>query len=286
MAVQEWLRSDRLPHIWCAGCGHGIVVGALVRAMEKAGVDRDRTVVVSGIGCSSRAVGYLDMDALHTTHGRALAFATGIRLARPDLKVIVLAGDGDLGAIGGNHLIHAARRNLGITTICMNNAVYGMTSGQLSPLTPGGFRTTTSPYGHLERDFDLCRLVQAAGATYVARSTAYHVQQTTLLITRALAHEGFAFVEVLSQCPTYFGRRNEMADPVAMLEWLRDRTVPAGQAARMAPEDLRGKWVIGELYRATDVPEYVRAYRELVERLAPPDRRLRHPPRPGVARAD
>lgn len=267
MQVTDWLRTDHLPHIWCTGCGHGTVLGALIRAMEKAGVDRDRTVAVSGIGCSSRAVGYLDMDTLHTTHGRALAFATGIKLARPDLKVIVLAGDGDLAAIGGNHLIHAARRNLGITTICLNNGIYGMTSGQLSPLTPGGYRTTTSPHGHLERDFDLCRLVQAAGATYVARSTSYHVQQTILLLSRALAHDGFAFVEVFSQCPTYFGRRNRMGDPVAMLEWLRDSTVPAGQAARMTPEELRGRWIIGELHRATDVPEYSRSYRRLIDRL-------------------
>jgi 2-oxoglutarate ferredoxin oxidoreductase subunit beta len=287
MPVMEWLRAEHLPHIWCTGCGHGTVLGAVIRAMEKVGLDRDRTVVVSGIGCSSRAVGYLDMDTLHTTHGRALAFATGIKLARPDLKVIVLAGDGDLGAIGGNHLIHAARRNLGITTVCLNNGIYGMTSGQLSPLTPGGYRTTTSPHGHLERDFDLCRLVQAAGATYVARSTAYHVQQTALLISRALAHDGFSFVEVFSQCPTYFGRHNAMATPVAMLEWLRDSTVQAGQAARMTPAELAGRWVIGELHHATDVPEYVRSYRDLVDRLAGADRGVpRRPPAPGDAHAD
>lgn len=267
MRTTEFLRAEHLPHIWCSGCGHGIVLGAVIRAMEKAGIDRDRTVVVSGIGCSSRAVGYLDMDTLHTTHGRALAFATGIKLARPDLNLIVLAGDGDLAAIGGNHLIHAARRNLGITTVCFNNGIYGMTSGQLSPLTPGGYRTTTSPYGHLERDFDLCRLVQAAGATYVARSTAYHVQQTILLIARALVHDGFSFIEVFSPCPTYFGRHNAMADPVAMLEWLRDSTVQAGQAARMTPEELGGRAIIGELYNVKDVPEYTRSYRGLIDRL-------------------
>ncbi len=268
MQASQFLRSEYLPTIWCSGCGHGVVLGAVIRAMEKAGIDQDRTVVVSGIGCSSRAVGYLDMDTLHTTHGRALAFATGIKLARPDLKVVVLAGDGDLAAIGGNHLIHAARRNLGITTICFNNGIYGMTSGQLSPLTPSGYSTTTSPHGHLERDFDLCRLVQAAGATYVARSTAYHVQQTILLVARALAHDGFSFVEVFSPCPTYFGRRNHMADPVTMMEWLRDNTVLAGQAARLRPEDLRGRAIIGELHHASDVPEYTRSYRDLVARLA------------------
>lgn len=266
--VVEFLRVERLPSIWCPGCGHGIVLNAVLRAIRKAGIDPDRLVVVSGIGCSSRAVGYLDMDTLHTTHGRALAFATGIKLARPDLKVVVLAGDGDLAAIGGNHLIHAARRNIGITTVCFNNGIYGMTSGQYSPLTPAGYRTSTSPHGHLERDFDLCRLVQAAGATYVARSTAYHAQQTAMFVQRALGHDGFAFVEVLSPCPTYFGRFNRMADPVKMMEWLRDSTVPAGQAARLSPEELAGRTVIGELHRTSGVPEYARAYRAMVDRLA------------------
>jgi 2-oxoglutarate ferredoxin oxidoreductase subunit beta len=262
------LRTEHLPHIWCAGCGHGIVLGAVVRAMLRVGVDPDRTVVVSGIGCSSRAVGYLNMDTLHTTHGRALAFATGIKLARPDLRVVVLAGDGDLAAIGGNHLIHAARRNMGITCVCFNNGIYGMTSGQYSPLTPAGYRTATAPYGHLERDFDLCRLVQAAGATYVARSTTYHVHQTIEYVARALGHEGFAFVEVVSQCPTYFGRRNRMADPVRMLEWFRERAVTVVQAGRMKPEELQGRILIGELHRAEGVPEYTRSYRELVARLS------------------
>lgn len=266
MQELRFLRCEHLPHLWCAGCGHGTVLGAVIRAMARVGVDPDRTVVVSGIGCSSRAVGYLNMDSLHTTHGRALAFATGIKLARPDLRVVVLAGDGDLAAIGGNHLIHAARRNIGITCVCFNNGIYGMTSGQYSPLTPVGFRTATAPYGHLERDFDLCRLVQAAGGTYVARSTTYHVHQAIEYIARALTHEGFSFVEVLTQCPTYFGRRNRMADPVAMLTWFRERTVTVVQAEKMKPEELRGRVVIGEFYRTEDVPEYTRSYRDLISR--------------------
>jgi len=264
----RFLRSEHLPHLWCAGCGHGIVLGAVIRAMLRVGVDQDRTVVVSGIGCSSRAVGYLNMDTLHTTHGRALAFATGIKLARPDLRVVVLAGDGDLAAIGGNHLIHAARRNMGITCVCFNNGIYGMTSGQYSPLTPEGFRTATAPYGHLERDFDLCRLVEAAGATYVARSTTYHVHQTIEYVARALTHDGFSFVEVLTQCPTYFGRRNRMADPVKMLEWFRQRAVTVAQAGHMKPEDLRGRVVIGEFHRTEDVSEYTRSYQALISRLS------------------
>jgi 2-oxoglutarate ferredoxin oxidoreductase subunit beta len=267
METMRFLRVEHLPSIWCVGCGHGTVLSAVIRGMQKAGIDQDKTVVVSGIGCSSRSVGYLNMDTLHTTHGRALAFATGIKLSRPDLKVVVLAGDGDLAAIGGNHLIHAARRNIGITTVCFNNGIYGMTSGQYSPLTPAGYRTTTSPHGHLERDFDLCKLLQAAGATYVARSTAYHVHQTTMFVQRALAHDGFAFVEVFSPCPTYFGRFNKMADPVTLMEWLRDGTVQAAQAARMKPEELKGKVILGEFYRSADVPEYARSYHELIGRL-------------------
>lgn len=268
MEEMRLLRPENLPHIWCVGCGHGIVLGAFIRAMRRAGIDQDRTVVISGIGCSSRAVGYLNMDALHTTHGRALAFATGVKLARPDLKVAVLAGDGDLAAIGGNHLIHSARRNIGITTVCFNNGIYGMTSGQYSPLTPAGYRTTTSPFGHLERDFDLCRLVQAAGATYVARSTVYHVHQTMTYIERALTHDGFSFVEVFSPCPTYFGRHNRMGNAVDMMEWLHESAVQQAQAARMTPEELRGRVVIGEFHKTQEVPEYARSYREMTSRLA------------------
>jgi len=267
MVELRYLRQERLPHLWCPGCGHGIVLGAVIRAMARVGIDRDRVVVVSGIGCSSRAVGYLNTDALHTTHGRALAFATGIKLARPELKVLVLAGDGDLAAIGGNHLIHAARRNIGVTCVCFNNSIYGMTSGQYSPLTPAGAKATTAPYGHLERDFDLCRVVEAAGATYVARSTTYHIHQTIEYVARALAHEGFSFVEVLSQCPTYFGRRNRMGDAVKLLEWYRQRAVTVAQAQRMTPEELRGRVVIGELGRDDSVPEYTRSYLDLIARV-------------------
>ncbi len=173
----KYFRQERLPHIWCPGCGHGTVTGALVRAIARLKLDKNKVCVVSGIGCSSRAPGYLDFDTLHTTHGRALAFATGIKLARPDIKVIVMMGDGDCSAIGGNHFIHAARRNIGITTVVMNNNIYGMTSGQYSPMTPKGFLGTTAPYGNVERSFDLCKLAEAAGATYVARATSYHARR-------------------------------------------------------------------------------------------------------------
>ncbi|MCE5196042.1 MAG: thiamine pyrophosphate-dependent enzyme, partial [Negativicutes bacterium] len=171
---REFLREDKMPHIWCPGCGNGIVMQQVLRAIEELGLDVDKIVLVSGIGCSSRATGYLDFNTLHTTHGRALAFATGVKYANPELTVIVLTGDGDCTAIGGNHLIHACRRNIDLTTVVFNNSIYGMTSGQFSPMTPTGSYATTAPYGNIDRNFDLCKLGQAAGATYVARSTTYH----------------------------------------------------------------------------------------------------------------
>ncbi|NPV71598.1 MAG: 2-oxoacid:ferredoxin oxidoreductase subunit beta [Firmicutes bacterium] len=263
--VQDYLRKSKMPHIWCAGCGHGIVMGALIRAIDRVGLEKDRTVVVSGIGCSSRAPGYMDFDTLHTTHGRALAFATGVKVANPSLNVIVITGDGDAAAIGGNHLIHAARRNIGITTICFDNSIYGMTSGQYSPMTPTGRIATTAPYGNVDQAFDLCELLKGAGATYVARSTTYHVPQTINLIARALEHKGFAFVDVLSQCPTYYGRRNKLGGAIEMMNWFKDNAVPVQKAKQMTREDLRDKVVIGEMYVA-DEPEYTGHYQMIVDR--------------------
>ncbi len=262
----SYFRQDRLPHIWCPGCGHGTVTGALVRAIERLGLDKNKVVIVSGIGCSSRAVGYLDFDTLHTTHGRALAFATGIKMARPDLKVVVLTGDGDCTAIGGNHLIHAARRNVGITTIVMNNEIYGMTSGQYSPMTPKGMIGTTAPYGTVERSFDLCKLAEAAGATYVGRATTYHVPLLIDLITKGLQNDGFSLIESVGQCPTYFGRKNKIGGPVEMLNWIKDHAVPAQAAAKMTPEQLAGKFLIGEFYNKPE-PQYAAAYGELIEKV-------------------
>ncbi|MGB9867295.1 MAG: 2-oxoacid:ferredoxin oxidoreductase subunit beta [Bacillota bacterium] len=264
--ILKYFRASKLPHIWCAGCGHGIVMGALVRAIDKAGLDQDKTVVVSGIGCSSRAPGYLNFDTLHTTHGRALAFATGIKLARPELNVIVVGGDGDIAAIGGNHLIHACRRNIDITLVCFNNSIYGMTSGQYSPMTPTGKLATTAPYGNIDRPFDLCALAAASGATYVARATSYHTTLLVDLIAKAIRHKGFAFVDALSQCPTYYGRRNKLGSAVEMMEMFRKIAVPVESAKKMTPEQLQGKVVIGEILNLEGVPEYTEEYRKLVER--------------------
>ena len=255
----SYFRQDRLPHIWCPGCGHGTITGALVRAINRLGLDKNKIMLVSGIGCSSRAVGYLDFDTLHTAHGRALAFATGLKVARPDLKVIVMTGDGDCTAIGGNHFIHAARRNIDITTIVMNNNIYGMTSGQYSPMTPKGMLATTAPYGNSERDFDLAELAKAAGATYVARGTSFHVPMLIDLIEQALQHKGFAVVEALSQFPTYMGRKNKIGSAVDMLEWIKGRTVNAKAAAALPPDKVQGKLLIGELHKSSQ-PEYCDEY--------------------------
>jgi len=262
----SYFRQERLPHIWCPGCGHGSVTTALIRAIDKLGLDKNKICVVSGIGCSSRAVGYLDFDTLHTAHGRALAFATGIKLSRPDLKVIVMTGDGDCTAIGGNHFIHAARRNIGITTIVMNNEIYGMTSGQYSPMTPKGMLGTTAPYGNAERPFDLCELAKAAGATYVGRGTSYHVTLLQDLIEKALHNEGFSVVEAITQCPTYLGRKNKIGGPVEMLNWIKDQTVNVKAAAALPKEKLEGKFLIGELHNAP-APEYAAEYAELTHRV-------------------
>lgn len=263
--VKDFLRTEKMPHIWCAGCGHGIITSALMRAIHAAGLERDRTVVVSGIGCSSRVSGYLDFDTLHTTHGRALAFATGVKMANPDLNVIVMTGDGDAAAIGGNHLIHAARRNIGITCICMNNNIYGMTSGQYSPATPEDAYATTAPYGNVDPTFDLCRLTEAAGATYVARGTAFQARMLEKYMTRALQHEGFAFIEALDQCPTYYGRKNKMPDPYDMMKEQQNRSVTISKAATMTEEELHGKIVVGEFCHKHR-PEYTQRYETVIER--------------------
>ena len=260
----QYFRQHKLPTIWCSGCGHGTVTNALVRTIAKLELDKNNTVIVSGIGCSSRAPGYLDFDTLHTAHGRAIAFATGVKFANPKLKVIVITGDGDCAAIGGNHFIHAARRNIDITTIVMNNSIYGMTSGQYSPMTPKGGLGTTAPYGNVERSFDLTKLSIASGATYVGRSTAYHVQLLSELIEKALLHKGFSVVEALTGCPTYYGRKNKVGGAVDMLNWFKDNAVNIKAAAAMSQDKLEGKFLIGEFYKE-DTPEFTEEYKALVE---------------------
>lgn len=265
--IYKYMRPEDLPHIWCAGCGNGVIMRDVAQAIENLGLNRNRTVIVSGIGCSSRAAGYMDFNTIHTTHGRAVAFATGIKLADPDLEVIVLAGDGDISAIGGNHLIHAARRNIGLTVVVFNNNIYGMTGGQYSPTTPRGDYGTTAPYGNLDRSFDIAGLAYGAGASYAARGSVYHVQQTISLIQEGIRHQGFSIIDVASVCPTYYGRKNKKGDAVQMLKWQRDNAVTQEKAAKMTPEELRGKLVIGLLHQV-QYPEFTYEYEKLIHRLA------------------
>jgi 2-oxoglutarate/2-oxoacid ferredoxin oxidoreductase subunit beta len=266
MAVKDYIRERFFPHMWCPGCGHGIVLNSLVRAIEGLGMSKNEIVMVSGIGCSSRISGYLDFHTLHTVHGRALAFATGVKLSKPELNLIVPMGDGDALSIGGNHFIHAARRNIAITALVMNNRIYGMTGGQYSPLSGTGTRATTAPYLNIDQAFDVVELATAAGATFVARSTVYHVQQLTDIIRQAILHDGFSVVEILTQCPTYFGRKNKMADAVAMMNYFKERTVPIGSPKKEKDPQLieRGIFVRREL------PEYCSQYDKIIERARHP----------------
>ena len=263
--VKREMRTENLPHIWCPGCSHGSVMRALCQAIENVGLERKNTVIVSGIGCSSRAVGYLNFDTIHTTHGRALAFATGIKLANPDLHVIVLTGDGDISAIGGNHLIHACRRNIGITCIVMNNTIYGMTRGQYSPTTPTGDFGTTAPYGNIDKDFDIPLLAASAGATFAARTTAYGIAQTITVMEKALKHKGFSVIDVASICPSYYGRRNKKGDAVKMLQWQKENSVPVKMAQNMTAEELKGMIVTG-IFKDVEEPEYTEEYQKIIEK--------------------
>jgi 2-oxoglutarate ferredoxin oxidoreductase subunit beta len=261
----KYLRTQYIPHIWCPGCGHGIVLKAILRAVDRLGMDKDKIVFVSGIGCSSRAVGYVDFNTLHTTHGRALAFATGVKIHRPDLHIIVVSGDGDALAIGGNHFIHAARRNIDITAIVMNNRIYGMTGGQYSPTTPVNSFASTSPYGSVEPPFDVCNLAIAAGATYVARGTAFNTVQLDKFVEKGIQNPGFSVIEAFSQCPTYYGRKNKQRTPVDSLKWQKEVVVSAAKAKDLPPEEMTGKIVVGELHHSQR-PEYTHLYETLVER--------------------
>lgn len=262
MAVEDYIRKRFFPHLWCSGCGHGIILNTLLRAIEELQFRKDDMVVVSGIGCSARISGYVDFHSLHTIHGRALAFATGVKMSQPELKVIVPMGDGDALAIGGNHFIHAARRNMDITAIVMNNQVYGMTGGQFSPLSGEGKKATTAPLGSIDRSFDVVELATAAGATYVARSTTYHVKQMKDMLKEALTHKGFSVVEILTQCPTYFGRKNKLGSATDMMDYFKDRTVSIGSEKKDKDPALieRGVFVKSE------IPEYCEEYDRLIRK--------------------
>jgi 2-oxoglutarate ferredoxin oxidoreductase subunit beta len=241
------LRTERIPHVWCPGCGIGTAMSSFINALHRSEIPLDKVSVVSGIGCTGRVAGYVHLDSFHTTHGRAIPFATGLKLARPELKVVVFSGDGDLIAIGGNHFIHAARRNIDMTIICVNNFIYGMTGGQVAPTTPLKATSTTSPYGNEEPPFSLPYLAAASGAVYVARWTTLHFKRLEKAIFEALNHRGFTFVEAISPCPTVFGRRNKMGDGIRMLKQFEERCeIIHGADTSEVEIGLSGRIVIGK----------------------------------------
>ncbi|MDY6879467.1 MAG: 2-oxoacid:ferredoxin oxidoreductase subunit beta [Desulfatiglans sp.] len=267
--IHKYLRHDKkFPHVWCPGCGNGVVLGSLVRSIDKLGLQKDEIVLASGIGCSGRMPVYVDFNTLHATHGRALTFATGVKLAKPSLTVITVMGDGDATAIGGNHLIHAARRNLNLTALIINNQIYGMTGGQFSPTTPYGSNAATAPYGHIEHAFSIAELAVTAGASFVGRGTVYHVRQLDKLVESAILKRGFSVVEILSNCHIQFGRRNKMGNPVTMMEWMRDHAITVDKANDMPPETLKDKFTIGIL-ADVEKPIYTEEYNKIRERAMP-----------------
>ena len=266
--LQKLRKNKKFPTIWCSGCGIGVVMGALIRAIDHLGLKNDDVALVAGIGCTARMPIYLDFNTLHTTHGRALAFATGLKIARPDMKVIAIMGDGDALAIGGNHFIHAARRNIGVTAIVVNNGIYGMTGGQYSPTTPIGGRATTAPYGNIEPPFPVCDLAVAAGASYVARSTVYHALELDKFISEAIAKDGFSVVEAVSYCHTTYGRMNQLGTAADMMRALKDNSISQTAYGKLSPEELvhNTKIVRGNFVNITR-PQYTEVYSSLITHI-------------------
>jgi len=261
------LRPGVLPHMFCPGCAAGQVTNYFIYAVDQLGLDWDKLVAIGGVGCMSRAPAYLNANAIHGIHGRNLPFATGIKLTNPELIVVILMGDGGTAAIGGNHLIQAARRNLDVTVIVNNNGSYAMTGGQVSPMTPSGATTTTTTRGNLERPFDLCKLVEAAGGTSISRWTSAHPVQLINSIKKGIRHRGFSFIEIVGQCPTQYGRYVlSLRDPVSNLRWLKENSVAVKQAEGMAPEDLEGKILVGDFVEK-ELPTLEDRYLEMERRI-------------------
>jgi len=262
--MEEWLRMDRIPHIWCPTCGLGTVMTAFVEGIKKTGIDRDQIAVVSGIGCTGRTAGYVKFDSFHSTHGRAIPFATGLHLSNQKLKVCVVSGDGDLIGIGGNHFIHAARRNVDITVICVNNFIYAMTGGQVAPTTPEPAVTTTTPYGAFEFPFNIPYLAEACGAVYVARWTSLHVRRMQDSIARAIAKPGFSVVEIITPCSTLYARRNRLGDGLDLMKFYHDNSeIRNGANTADVAIDFQKPFIVGD-FVDRDRPTFLDAYKASV----------------------
>jgi 2-oxoglutarate ferredoxin oxidoreductase subunit beta len=263
----KFLRGYALPHGFCPGCGCGQILNYFIYAIDELKLDIDNMALVTGVGCSSRIPVYIDAYVIHGVHGRTFPIATGIKLANPEVNVVVFTGDGDCAAIGGNHFVQAARRNLDVTTILVNNGIYGMTGGQVAPTTLSDAITSTTPWGNVEHPFDLCRLAEAAGATYVSRWTTAHPKSSIKAIKKGIQHKGFSFIEMVSQCPTYFGRYVlGFREPEQSLNWLRENSVPKEKADKMSPEELRGKIVVGEFVEKRE-PTLIEKYLEMEKKV-------------------
>ncbi len=263
MAFKDFIRERSFPHIWCPGCGHGTILNSILHAVDELNLDRSSLCMVSGIGCSARISGYVDFHTMHTMHGRALACATGLKLAKSSLNIIVPMGDGDATAIGGNHFIHACRRNINLTAIIFNNRIYGMTGGQYSPLSGEGVAATTAPYKSIDPAFDTVELALGAGASFVARTTAFHVKECSSLIKKAILHKGMSVVEIMSQCPTFFGRKNKIGGQIELLESYRDGTALLGSKKLEENSDLIARGIFREETR----PEYCEEYAKIIAKV-------------------
>ena len=261
----EYLRTDKMPTLWCWGCGDGVILKALIRAIDKLGWNMDDVCVVSGIGCSGRFSSYINCNTVHTTHGRTLPYATGIKMANPNKKVIVVGGDGDGLAIGGNHTIHAARRNIDLTYILINNFIYGLTNSQTSPTTPKGMWTATMERGNIDPTFDSCKLVEAAGASFVARETMIDPKKLERTLVKALEHKGFSHLEVFSNCHVNLGRKNKMASATANLEWIDSISLAKTKFDMLEESQKDGKYPTGVLKQDENALEYCEAYEKVKE---------------------
>ena len=265
--IYKYLRTEKkFPLMWCSGCGNGVVLGSMLRAIDTIGLDKDQVAVVSGIGCSGRASTYVDFNTLHTTHGRALTFATGLKLARPEMTVLVVMGDGDALAIGGNHFIHSARRNIDLTAIVYNNYIYGMTGGQISPTTPQGMVASTARAGNIEAPFDIVKLAEASGASFVARGTTFQVDQLDECMEKAIRKKGFSVVDVITQCPPIYGRYNRLGSATDMLRWQEEHALEVEEVEGLSEEEIKGKFLTG-IFVDEDRPEYCEEYDRLVGRV-------------------
>jgi len=261
----EYLRIDKMPTLWCWGCGDGVILKSLIRAIDKLGWNMNDVCVVSGIGCSGRFSSYINCNTVHTTHGRTLAYATGIKLSNPDKKVIVVGGDGDGLAIGGNHTIHTSRRNIDLTYLVINNFIYGLTNSQTSPTTPKGMWTVTMDKGNIDPTFDACKLVEAAGASFVARETMIDPKKLERTLIKAMEHKGFSFVEVFSNCHVNLGRKNKMASAVANLEWIDSISIAKTKFEMLEDDQKIGKFPTGVIKQDINAMEYCEAYEKVKE---------------------